>query len=68
MRSASKLMDGLEAVVRVLIHEVNYAPEPTSTGKYTGEMGEWLAARGHEVRVVAAPPYYPDTARVASEA
>ena len=23
-------------------------------------MGEWLAARGHEVKVVTAPPYYPE--------
>jgi colanic acid biosynthesis glycosyl transferase WcaI len=45
--------------VKILLHEVNYAPEPTSTGKYTGEMGEWLAAQGHDVRVVAAPPHYP---------
>ena len=45
--------------MRVLIYEANYAPEPISTGKYTGELGEWLALRGHEVRVVAAPPYYP---------
>jgi len=29
-------------------------------GKYTGEMAAWLAARGHQVRVVTAPPYYPD--------
>ena len=29
-------------------------------GKYTGEMAAWLAAAGHEVRVVTAPPYYPD--------
>ena len=28
-------------------------------GKYTGEMASWMAARGHEVRVVTAPPYYP---------
>ena len=34
-------------------------PELTGIGKYTGEMAEWLAARGHEVRVVTAPPYYP---------
>jgi len=27
--------------------------------KYTAGMAEWLAARGHEVRVVTAPPYYP---------
>lgn len=42
-----------------MIYTVNYAPEPTSTGKYTGEMGGWLAGRGHDVRVVAAPPFYP---------
>jgi colanic acid biosynthesis glycosyl transferase WcaI len=45
--------------LRILIHAINYSPEATSTGKYTGEMGEWLAARGHEVKVVTAPPYYP---------
>lgn len=28
-------------------------------GKYVGEMAEWLARQGHEVRVIAAPPYYP---------
>ena len=45
--------------MKILLYGINYAPEVTSTGKYTGEMGEWLAARGHEVRVVTAPPYYP---------
>ena len=45
--------------MRILIHSLNYAPEVTGIGKYNGEMGEWLTRRGHEVRVVAAPPYYP---------
>jgi colanic acid biosynthesis glycosyl transferase WcaI len=45
--------------VRILIYGLNYAPELTGIGKYTGEMAEWLTARGHEVRVVTAPPYYP---------
>jgi colanic acid biosynthesis glycosyl transferase WcaI len=45
--------------LRILIHGINYAPEVTGVGKYSGEMGGWLAARGHEVRVVTAPPYYP---------
>lgn len=45
--------------MRVLIHGINYAPEQIGTGKYTAEMSEWLAQRGHEVRVVTAPPYYP---------
>ncbi|MEO6981535.1 MAG: glycosyltransferase WbuB [Edaphobacter sp.] len=45
--------------MRILIYGINYAPELTGIGKYTGEMSSWLAARGHEVRVVTAPPYYP---------
>jgi len=45
--------------MRILIHGINYSPELTGIGKYTGEMAEWLAAMGHEVRVVTAPPYYP---------
>jgi len=46
--------------VKILIYCINFAPELTGIGKYTGEMAAWLAARGHEVRVVTAPPYYPD--------
>ncbi|GAB3355347.1 WcaI family glycosyltransferase [Lysobacter tyrosinilyticus] len=44
---------------RILVSGINYAPENIGTGKYTGEMCEWLASRGHDVRVVTAPPYYP---------
>src|SRR6266403_940087 len=46
--------------MRILIYSTNFAPEPTGIGKYSGEMAAWLADHGHEVRVVAAPPYYPD--------
>ena len=28
-------------------------------GKYSGELAEWLARRGHEVRVITAQPYFP---------
>jgi colanic acid biosynthesis glycosyl transferase WcaI len=45
--------------MRILINSINFAPELTSTGKYTGEMAEWLAERGHDVRVVTSPPHYP---------
>jgi colanic acid biosynthesis glycosyl transferase WcaI len=45
--------------LKILLYTVNFAPEPTGIGKYSGEMAAWLAAQGHEVRVVAAPPYYP---------
>ena len=45
--------------MKLLIYGLNYAPELTGAGKYTAEMAEALAARGHAVRVVCAPPYYP---------
>jgi len=38
-----------------LIHGINYSPELTGIGKYSGEMAAWLAQRDHEVRVVTAP-------------
>lgn len=46
--------------MRILLIGINYAPELTGIGKYSGEMCEWLANNGHEVRVVSAPPYYPE--------
>jgi colanic acid biosynthesis glycosyl transferase WcaI len=46
-------------MVRILIYGLNYAPEPTGVGRYSGDMGAWLRARGHDVRVVTAYPYYP---------
>ncbi|WP_047549748.1 glycosyltransferase WbuB [Methylotenera sp. G11] len=45
--------------MRILIHGINFSPELTGIGKYSGELAEWLALQGHEVRVVTAPPYYP---------
>jgi colanic acid biosynthesis glycosyl transferase WcaI len=45
--------------MRILLYSANFAPEPTGIGKYSGEMAQWLVAHGHSVRVVAAPPYYP---------
>lgn len=43
----------------LLLFGLNYSPEPTGTGKYTGEMAEWLAGRGHKVDAIVAPPHYP---------
>lgn len=48
--------------MKVLVYGINYSPELTGIGKYSGEMAAWLAAAGHDVRVVTAPPYYPDWA------
>ncbi|STL73572.1 putative glycosyl transferase [Escherichia coli] len=36
--------------MKILVYGINYSPELTGIGKYTGEMVEWLAAQGHEVR------------------
>lgn len=46
--------------MKILLYGINFAPELTGIGKYTGEMAVWLAKAGHDVRVVTAPPYYPD--------
>lgn len=45
--------------MKLLLVSMNFAPEPTGIGKYSGEMAHALAARGFDVRVVCAPPYYP---------
>lgn len=45
--------------MRILLYSANFAPEPTGVGKYSGDMAAWLSLHGHDVRVIAAPPYYP---------
>jgi len=45
--------------VRILILGLNYAPEAIGIGPYTAGLCKHLAAKGHELRVIAAKPYYP---------
>lgn len=45
--------------MKILVYGINYSPELTGIGKYTGEMVAWMAQQGHDVRVITAPPYYP---------
>jgi colanic acid biosynthesis glycosyl transferase WcaI len=45
--------------LRILIHGINFSPELTGIGKYSGELSAWLASSGQDVRVVTTPPYYP---------
>jgi colanic acid biosynthesis glycosyl transferase WcaI len=45
--------------MRILIYGLNFHPEPTGIGKYTGELAAHLAGLGHQVRVITTPPYYP---------
>ncbi|WP_374305313.1 WcaI family glycosyltransferase [Methylocella sp.] len=56
MRSSSKTGDKR---LKILIVGENYAPEMTGVGRYTGEIGAYLAECGYDVSVVAAPPHYP---------
>lgn len=45
--------------MKFLIYGLNYHPELVGIGKYTGELAQALAQKGHHVSVVTAPPYYP---------
>lgn len=46
--------------MRILLVGINYAPDLIGVAKYNTELCEALAAAGHEVRVITAPPYYPE--------
>lgn len=46
--------------MKILVYALNYPPEVTGSGKYTGEMAAWLARRGHEVTVICGLPHYPE--------
>ena len=43
----------------VLIYGMNYAPELTGIGRYTGELADGLARSGRQVDVITTPPHYP---------
>ncbi len=45
--------------MKIVLVSMNFAPELTGVGRYSGEMAAGWVARGHEVVVVCAPPYYP---------
>jgi colanic acid biosynthesis glycosyl transferase WcaI len=46
-------------VKKVLIYGLNFAPELTGIGKYSGEMAEYFAHSGMDCSVVTGVPYYP---------
>jgi len=41
--------------MKILIYGLNFSPELTGIGKYTGEMVQWLTQQGHKCRVISAP-------------
>ena len=47
--------------MKILFLGINYKPELTGIGKYSGEMAPWLALNKlHHITFITAPPYYPD--------
>lgn len=44
---------------KILIYGMNFAPEMIGTGRFTGEIGAYLAENGFKVYAVTAPPHYP---------
>jgi len=44
---------------RVLMMGINFSPELTGIGKYSGEMAEWFSVNGYHCTVVTSFPYYP---------
>jgi colanic acid biosynthesis glycosyl transferase WcaI len=45
--------------MKILIYSMQFWPEPTGIGKYSGDMALWLSHHGHEIRVICSPPWYP---------
>ncbi len=46
--------------MKILVFGINFYPEFTGIGKYSGELASYLAEKGHEVHVITSPPYYPE--------
>src|SRR5512147_1821570 len=47
--------------MRILIYSYNYHPEPIGIAPLMTELAEGLVKRGHQVRVVTAMPWYPES-------
>lgn len=45
--------------MNINLWSLNYSPELTGIGFYSGELGSYLATQGHNVSVVTTFPYYP---------
>ena len=52
-------MEATDGRTDVLIYGMNYAPELTGIGRYSGELVAGLAERGSKVDVITTPPHYP---------
>ena len=46
--------------MKLVLYGINYWPELTGIGKYSGELCDFFSDKGHQVRVITAQPYYPE--------
>ncbi len=47
--------------MRLLVYGLNFSPELTGIGKYTGELCEWLLQQeANDLKVITGYPYYPE--------
>ncbi len=57
--SSAQATTGVPRPRRVFIYALNFTPEPTGAGRYTGEIAAYLTKQGAKVEVVTAVPHYP---------
>lgn len=46
--------------MKVILYGLNFKPEIVATGKYNGELADYLFKKGHNIRVITTPKYYPE--------
>jgi colanic acid biosynthesis glycosyl transferase WcaI len=52
-------MESIDKSKSILLLGINFSPELTGIGKYSGEMINWMADNGNKCTVVTTFPYYP---------
>ena len=46
--------------MKIIIYGLNFKPEIVGVGKFNGELADYLHKKGHDLRIITAPKYYPD--------
>ena len=45
---------------KIIIYGLNFKPEKVGVGKFNGELADYLHKKGHDLRIITAPKYYPE--------
>ncbi len=46
--------------MKIILYGLNFKPEIVGVGKYSGELADYLSEKGHNLRVITTPKYYPE--------